>query len=235
MKYAIIDKRMPTDCKSSLNSLGFEVLELPPFSALSKSVASHPDMLLFFGHKIFCHKDYYNEAKDVLDKVSSVSGTEIILSSEEINEKYPNDILFNAVKLGDYIFGKADSVSGLIKNYAEQENTTLVNVRQGYTKCSVCKVSENAIITADEGITKAAKKQGIEVLKISEGHITLDGCDYGFIGGASGSDEKNTYFCGNIDLHTDGEAIKEFCKAHGRPAISLGKDRLYDVGTIFFI
>ena len=235
MKYAIIDKRMPTDCKISLNSLGFEALELPPFSALSVSVASHPDMLLFFGDKIFCHKDYYNEAKDVLDTVSAASGAEIILSNEGTNEKYPSDILFNAVKLGNYIFGKADSVSELIKNYAEQEKITLVNVRQGYTKCSVCKVTESAIITADEGIAKAARRQGVDVLKISEGHITLDGCDYGFIGGASGNDGKNTYFCGNIDLHPDGEAIKEFCKANGRPAISLGKDRLYDVGTIFFI
>jgi len=57
----------------------------------------------------------------------------------------------------------------------------------------------------------------------------------GFIGGASGNDGANTYFCGNIDLHPDGEAIKSFCKAHGRPAVSLGANQLYDVGTIFFI
>ena len=235
MKYTIIDKRMPNECKNVLNKRGFKTLELPPFSALSESVSSHPDMLIFLGDKIFCHIDYYKAAKDVLDIISDVSGMEIFFSSENINEKYPSDILFNAVKLGNYIFGRTDSMSELIKNYADQNKITLVNVRQGYTKCSVCKVTDNAIITADEGIFKAAKKLGIDVLKISQGDITLDGCDYGFIGGASGSDGINTYFCGNLDLHPDGDAIKNFCSTHGRPAISLGKDRLYDVGTIFFI
>ncbi len=235
MKYTIIDKRMPNECKNALNKRGFKTLELPPFSALSESVSSHPDMLIFLGDKIFCHIDYYKATKDVLDIISDVSGMEIFFSSENINEKYPSDILFNAVKLGNYIFGRTDSMSELIKNYADQNKTTLVNVKQGYTKCSVCKVSEGAIITADEGIAKAAEKHGIDVLKISQGHIGLDGCNYGFIGGASGNDGANTYFCGNIDLHPDGEAIKSFCKAHGRPAVSLGANQLYDVGTIFFI
>jgi len=235
MKYAIIDKRMPDECKNALNEKGFKTLELPPFSALSESIASHPDMLLFFGDKIFCHGDYYKEAKDVLDIINQESEFELSFSNEKTNERYPNDILFNAVKLGNRIFCKTDSVSELIKDYTNKNRITLINVKQGYTKCSVCKVSENAIITSDKGIANAAVNRGIDVLKISEGHITLDGCNYGFIGGASGNDGINTYFCGNLDLHPDSEAIKEFCTFHGCPAISLGKNKLYDVGTIFFI
>ena len=235
MKYVIIDKRMPQECKNTLYALSFNAIEFPPFSALSESVSAHPDMLLFWGDKIFCHRSYYNEAKNVLDTVSDISGIEIAFSDENISPKYPNDILFNAVQIGNNVFGKTDSISNLVIQYAVQNELTLVNIKQGYTKCSVCKVSENAIITADVGIAKAAKSHGIDVLKISHGHIALDGCDYGFIGGASGSDGANTYFCGNIDLHPDGESIKAFCKAHGRPAVSLGKNLLYDVGTMFFI
>ena len=63
----------------------------------------------------------------------------------------------------------------------------------------------------------AAEKKGIDVLAVSPAGVRLDGYNCGFIGGATGADKENVYFCGNVDLHPDGERIKAFCEKHGIP------------------
>ena len=69
---------------------------------------------------------------------------------------------------------------------------------------------------------------------ISPGSVLLDGYDYGFIGGASGFDGRSLYFCGDVDLHPDGCAIRSFCDDHGIGCVSLSPLPLHDVGGIFF-
>ena len=111
----------------------------------------------------------------------------------------------------------------------------VIHTNQGYTKCSVAVVSENAVITADKSIGSACRSFGIDVLTVCEGHVSLPPYDYGFIGGASGIKDDNVYFCGSLDRHPDGERIKEFSEKHGKAAISLSDGGLQDVGTLFFI
>ena len=55
------------------------------------------------------------------------------------------------------------------------------------------------------------------------------------IGGASGTFGDKVYFCGSLDRHPDGEAIKEFCRKHKKTAVSLSNGNLQDVGSLFFI
>jgi hypothetical protein len=73
------------------------------------------------------------------------------------------------------------------------------------------------------------------VLLISEGGIELCGYSHGFIGGAGGVTLDTAYFCGDIFSHPDGEKIKNFCHKHKKECISLSKEPLFDVGTLFFI
>ena len=96
-------------------------------------------------------------------------------------------------------------------------------------------MSENAIITADEGIAKTAAAHGIDVLKIREGYVDIDGYGYGFIGGASGACDDAVYFCGDILSHPDGQKIADFCEKHSKRCVSLSNDTLFDVGTLFFL
>ncbi len=234
-RYAVIDKRMPQTCKETLEARGFSLIPLPPFELFDKPVSAHPDMLLFWGDSLICHDEYFKTAKNEISEIAEIKGVEIELSNEPIEKKYPLDVLFNAIELGKNIICREDSVSKHIKRYAERLEKSIVNVKQGYAKCSVCKVSDNAIITADKSISKSARSLGISVLDIYPGYVCLNGYDCGFIGGASGNDRNNTYFCGNIELHPNGEEIIGFCKDHGAPAISLSDEPLYDVGTIFFI
>ena len=232
---AIIDERMPLSCQTKLSAHGFDIIALPPFPRLPTPVASHPDMLIFLSHgKLITHKDYYAIANDKLDKIVALTQSELILSSENICAQYPHDILFNAAEIGSHIFGRTSYISHHITNMCAESNLNLIDVKQGYSKCSTCIVDSNTIITYDDSIASAAQKQSIQVLKISPGHIRLDGYDTGFIGGASGVCGNTIYFCGNIDLHPDALRIRKFCSDHGKSIVSLSDNELIDVGTIFF-
>ena len=235
MKKVIIDSRAPKKVKASLLSLGFELIEMPPHPALPAPVSAHPDMLLFIlSNTVFCHADHYELAKKEFDEISS-EGYEIVKTNEFIGSEYPRDILFNALTLGEHIYGKLESVSSLIKSEAEKRNISLHSVKQGYAKCSVCKVGERAAITSDPSLYKAMTNDGYDVLLIGAGHIDITEYDTGFIGGCSGFDNERVYFSGNIDLHPDGKAIKLFCEEHGMSVVSLSDEPLFDIGSMFFI
>ncbi len=235
MKYVVLDGRTPKAAVDSLKARGFSPILLPCFSRLAAPVSAHPDMLIFFGDRIFCSTEYYLEAKNEIDLIKSASKLELTLSGEKISKDYPEDIAYNALVIGGHLFGKLANLCPDIIEYANRAELSCVNVNQGYTKCSVCKISEDAMITSDRSIKKAALARGIDVLEIRPGHIGLSGYGFGFIGGASGADENNVYFCGSLSSHPDGEAMESFCKKHKKEAVSLSDEPLYDIGTIFFI
>ena len=226
---------LPCKCEVSLRALGFEVILMPPSPRLQTPVSSHPDMLTFIlGNKYLCTKEYYLSTKETFDKINSL-GYSPVITDEVHGEKYPNDILFNALPLKDKLFCFEKGISRVLADYAKNNGLKIINTKQGYTKCSVCKVSDNAIITADSGIAELAKENGADVLLITEGHVKLDGYEYGFIGGASGLFDNTVYFCGDIMKHQNGKEIADFCKKHKKEYICLSNEELFDVGTLFFL
>ena len=218
----LTDNRINASALSFLSSIANEVVLMPPADYLQAGVASHTDMLLFIGFdSIFCHKRYFDQNSHLLERISALTGYEIRISEEQTNEKYPHDVLFNAVILGKRLICNTKTVSRLILSFAEKHGYEIIHVPQGYTKCSVAVVSDNAIITSDKAISHICASVGIDVLTVSEGHITLPPYDYGFIGGTCGESDNKIYFCGSLEKHPDGESIKKFCIKHEKTAVSL--------------
>ena len=233
MKHVITDNRIDKKCEKGLWERGFELIKLPPFSILQEPVAAHPDMLLFVGKgKLLCHADYFAIAKKEISLIAEIIGAELVLTRDTVGAKYPYDVIFNAAATGDRLICRRDAVSPSVAElYSEN---MIIDVKQGYAKCSTSVVGDNAIITADPSISRAASERGIDVLSVSPLGVRLEGYDRGFIGGASGADEENVYFCGSVDLHPDGERIKDFCNKHGKTAVSLSDEPMYDYGTLIF-
>lgn len=234
MKLVIADNRIDKKCETALESRGFELVKLPSFPCLQEPVSAHPDMLLFIDKgRIFCHKDYYSSASAELEKLAREAGLNVAVTEDDVGAEYPLDVIFNAAQVGERLICRRDTLSdSILSLYPEN---MIISVKQGYAKCSVCVVSDNAIITADRSIAPAADKCGIDVLLVSPDGVRLDGYDCGFIGGASGNDGENVYFCGDLDLHPDGKRIKDFCRYHGRGAVSLSDEPIYDYGTLIFL
>lgn len=234
MKAVIADERIDAACQESLAAKGFEIIKLPAYGGLQSPVSAHPDMLIFIGGgKAFCHEKYYKVAKKQIDKILSLVDFSLVLSDERWDAEYPHDVLFNAARVGDKLICSKKSTSRLLLCLYGEEN--VIDTKQGYAKCSTCTVGENGIITADKSIAKAAEREGIDVLLLPDSCTRLDGYDTGFIGGASGDDGENVFFCGDISRHPEYLRIQEFCQKHGRDVVSLSDNELYDYGSLIFI
>ena len=204
--------------------MGYDVVTLPPFSKLQEGICCHTDMLLFyFGEKLYVHKEYYENNKTLFESLM----VELVLSEENISKDYPNDVLFNAVLTSEKVlFARLDAVSEYIKNLAKK----CVNVKQGYTACSTCKVADRAYITTDKGLFEAYKSVGIDVLLIEKTGIDLPGYDCGFIGGASAVLDEKICFFGQITKHQDYEKIAEFVSKYNKKIVELSDEKLTDIG-----
>ncbi len=235
MKFAVVDCRISDSCKKALENFADKIILLPPFSVLDAPVASHPDMLIWAcGRELVTYKDYYTVAKPELDTLKN-SGFELIFVDELPDRIYPADVHLNCALVGRKVICRTSSASRAIKEIAKRQGLSLIDTRQGYAKCSLAVVSDNALITADRGIFKIAKENGIDALLISEGGVRLDGYGTGFIGGATGTADTFLLFCGSLDEHPDAEHIKSFCDDHGKQAVSLSAEPLTDLGTVFIL
>ena len=233
---ALVDCRASTACISAIREHNFEPILIPPARCLQTGVSSHADMLLFIGFgRLFCHARYYEENKQLIDRIADLASLELTLSKEAWSADYPHDVLFNACLVGKSLICNKKTVSKLILDAAEEHNFNVINVPQGYTKCSVCVVSDNAVITSDNAIAKACTDANVKVLTVCEGHISLPPYEFGFIGGASGLCGDKVYFCGSLNSHPDALSIIDFCRAYGKDTVSLGNHGLLDIGTMFFI
>ncbi len=219
--------------KNSLEALGYSVILLPSYSKLAMPVSSHADMLIAKADsRLFLDANYYSENEHIF---SELKGYEIIKTNEGLCSPYPKEVLYNSCILKKHIICKKGAASTELLDHAVNFGRRPIFVKQGYCGCSCCKVGDNAIITADKGIYNAAKSEDINALLIKEGHIGIENYNYGFIGGASGSDGENVYFCGNIDLHPDSVKIKEFIIEMGYKPVCLSDSPLFDIGGILFL
>lgn len=233
---ALVNEEIGSGCVDMLASYGFEPVIMPRSTMLSYPLSTHPDMNIFIGFGcLFCHESYYKENNILLDKICKLSALELCITDERMTPEYPRDVLFNCLLLGDLLFCNEKHISSKILDRASLSGIRAVHVPQGYTKCSVCPISDRAIITADKPIHDAARSHGLDSLLISSGHIDLDGYDYGFIGGASGMSGNYVFFCGDLEAHPDGDRIADFIRKHKKEPVSLTDAKLRDVGSILFI
>ena len=235
---ALLDHRAPLSAEQSLEAHGYRVLRLPSHPMLPAPVSAHADLLFFFApSETLSAKSYFGIAKDVLMEIASKTKKPLRLIREELGDFYPKDVPLNAVLVGERLFCNPKTVADRIRISLMDEKT--VFVKQGYTKCSILPVGENALITEDGAIASLALEKGFDVLRIEKGSVSLPGYDTGFLGGAASfapyEKIKEIFFCGDLCRHPDFEKIQAFCKKHDREAISLGKFPLLDVGTIFLI
>lgn len=228
-KYVIVAKNMPIEAKQNLIKSGFDIIESFELKSVNEGLKYHPDMQIVKARNSYicapCCYEYYKPYFDNL-------GIKLIKGYENPKQNYPFDVLYNVAIVGNYAIHNFKYTD---KSFLENSNYNLIDVKQGYSKCSLCVISDNAVITSDEGIKKQLENYNIDVLLVTKGDVTLEPFEYGFIGGASGIVDGKIAFCGNIKLHTDYEKIKKFCDSHNVEIINLSNSQPVDVGTIIML
>ena len=148
-----------------------------------------------------------------------------------IGGKYPANVRLNCLYLSETLYGNMNAADDTVLDYCRNNGIKTIHINQGYARCSTLVVNENAVITADKSVEAAMIRNGVEVLKISAGHIRLSGFDYGFIGGASCTLGNTVYFFGDITKHPDFVKIKAFIRGHNSILEILCKNNpLTDIG-----
>lgn len=223
MKLAI-GGRYRTQLDEALRRHNVEVIWLPDNPNVDERLAGHADLCIFSaGNIVVATKSAYSHIVNQL-----TSGIQLFESTCTQEPSYPADAALCACCTGKYIICNPKTVDPLILEHA---NAKLITVNQGYTNCSVCVVSDNAIVTADDVIASRAAQAGMDVLKISPGHINLEGFDYGFIGGASFPLDRNRIaFTGRLSEHPDEARIMAFLEQHDVEPVFLTRTPIFDIG-----
>ena len=232
MKYAIIDYRASVKTADALRKYGFKVVLTPHLDHVYTTICGHTDIMV---HKL-CDKTIVAEPtvsgyfKEKMPEIEVIPGNTIL------KEKYPYDIAYNAARVGNNIICNKNFTDDKIIEFANENGLNLLNTKQGYAKCSICVISNEAVITSDKNIQSVLNKNNVDVLMVDDSKIKLENFEHGFIGGATGLLNENTLAVnGNIELHTNYREIIEFCNKHGVEVISLNNEEIIDIGSIIMV
>ena len=230
-KAVIVDCRLSGDCRRFLTEHGLKIIDMPASRRLAQPINAHPDMsLLNIGDKWFVSGEV-NESFIFL-KNREVTDREV---GSEILE-YPMDIALNSAVVGKNMICRKKYTDKKVICYAESRGYKIIDVKQGYAKCSTCIVNENSVITEDKSVADGCIKNGIDVLLLKTRAVKLNGYDYGFIGGCSGKvSDKTLLFSGCVEMHPEYSDILKFCADRGVEPVSMSKETLYDVGSIIAV
>ena len=224
VKKVLVDRNMPYESQQLLKSFGITLIKTIPIENIIDCTATHPDMqfaVIKENTALVCAKaiEYY---KSVLPEFN-------LIPIKGVRSPYPNDCIINITRLGDKCFAGEHQAARIdaLKDFE------LVKVKQGYTKCSICILNENAIITADKSISDAALNHNIRVYRLPDDCIRLSGYSHGFWGGACGLIGNGIlFFNGDITrLECENELREILKKEKIEPVYPKGLD-LEDNGSI---
>lgn len=218
------------DANIYITSADIENAVKPFFSPLlDEAIRKHSDLTIcHLGGKRFVTAlgtgEYYKK---------KIPNAEIIEGITEVKSPYPHDAAYCAAVFGKFAVANEKVTDPHLLSILKEE-FTFVNVSQGYAKCNICPIRENAVITEDEGIYRKLSDY-VDVLLIKKGNISLPPYEYGFFGGSTGMIGKDKLFVnGNIKTLEDADKIYTFLEKYSVTAIER-EGKISDVGSVIAI
>ncbi|WP_454206358.1 DUF6873 family GME fold protein [Peptoniphilus sp. Marseille-Q6390] len=228
MTYVLVAENFPEESAEKLKNYG-QVIRTKANKKVLKGLDTHPDILVhpLPSGDLVVDRDNYDYYKEIFgDK-------KVIPSHSSLSGKYPSDILLNAFAFKKIFIHNLKHTDQVILDYYKRASYDLVNIKQGYAKCS-CLVTNDFIITSDGGIYETLRDL-IPIYKIDHGQIKLQNFNYGFIGGASGVLDKKIFFTGDFSNHSSYEEILKIINKYNYEIEILSDDPIEDFGSIYFI
>lgn len=211
--FAVAAGDLPEEEAALLRRTFGEVVLLPPDRQIAAPVSRHPDMIFStVGDALVLHETTYRAMRRSVDRILTLGGFRLVLTSQAREPVYPADVGLNALILPEprLMLGRADALAPELLALAERQGLRLRSVRQGYAACSAF-VAGGMVATADGGIARAVEEEGGTVLRIpAENGILLPGYGGGFLGGCGGVAQGTAFFFGDPARHP---ALDPFCKA----------------------
>lgn len=203
LKYLLIDERMRDVEKQTLKNLGYELIEIKKSINVYPEISSHVDIFACkVKDKIIVEKSAYKMLKNKLNNDENI----LISGEKMISYDYPNDIKYNVCIVGNKAIHNFKYTDSKIISELNKNNFELINVKQGYSNCSISVIDEKSIILSDRGLYNNLKNSGLDILFLDYiPNIKLfdENGEYsqknGFIGGAISRIGDNIVVFGDID------------------------------------
>lgn len=218
--------------RKHLDSLRIHSILLPDNPDVDKRLSGHADLSVLHtgGEKLYLAP--YLKGSGFASQLADC-GAQIVYPKITQETAYPADAQLNLCAVGNRVICNPGTASAEIVEYLTIiKGNKRVPVRQGYSRCAVCVVDADSIVTSDRGIAAAAAADGMKVLLICPGYICLDGFSYGLIGGASFKlSSDRLAFTGRLDAHPDAGAILSFLAERGVEPVYLTEEPVFDIGS----
>ncbi|NLW02425.1 MAG: hypothetical protein GX027_04080 [Clostridiaceae bacterium] len=228
----LVSHDIPEGMLSALRELVPVVVTVMDLAGLPAPVRSHPDMQLVIPCEgIIVHSPALNP--QTAERLKGL-GYVLVPGEKPPAGNYPGDIPYNVAVVGRHAFLNTRYTDPVVLGWLKKTGKTISHVNQGYAKCSVCILNEDAVITSDAGIYRAARANNIDVLLIPpQKTISIPGYEYGFIGGSTGLVSGNRLaFCGDMNTLESAGPILSFLQKHGITPVMLGTGPVRDLGSL---
>lgn len=225
----IHDGRLPKEAIFNLQKHG-ECLSFCTEGITHKAICGHPDIF-------FCPIDGKivaapNTPKIYMDFFAE-KNIPVIIGKNFVGDKKHNAACYNAVVTDKYVVHNSKFTDSSILE--ETEGRMFINVKQGFTRCSLMPLKEEHFITSDRGIEKQLREKGLECYYFSPDEIILPYFPYGFIGGCMGEYQDKIFIAGSLKHHLEGDKIESLFMRLNYKVIELYNGKLFDGGGLFFI
>lgn len=227
----LVDYRTPESESLELQALGFHVVLSEELDFLYDAVKGHPDLQFVSAcGKLICHRGL-SVAKAT--ELASL-GVSYTRSEKALKPPYPGHIILNAAISDDLLVHSLKDTDPAVLDACT--GLKQVDVRQGYTRCSLSYVGQDSYVTNDDGIARTLRKLEKNVLHLPYGDVELEGFSHGFLGGCLsrveiGSDQL-LLITGDLDCYKYGKALADFLRDIGIIPYSIGTGSLKDRGSI---
>jgi hypothetical protein len=228
--FAIIDSRSSKQAISNLKEYVDDVFAFQTSGITDNSISGHPDIFLYQ------HKNHLVVAPNAPAELFVFFDNHNITylkGERDVGHELYNSVQYNCLSTSDSLFHKSGYTdSAIIKINKDKE---FIPLPQAYTRCSLVHLCEDNYVTSDRGIEKVLLRKGLSCFYFNPEEIIIQDHNNGFIGGTIGIQDKRIFFNGNVDLHDDGQRLREYLIDLEFDIVNLSDEYLYDGGCIFFV
>lgn len=239
-KYMIIDHRMRKIEKSYLQNLGYNLIELNKSNNTYEEISSHVDIFCTrLNNSIIFEKDTYKYKIEKLQNKSIPNNINIVCGDSIVSNKYPLDISYNVCQIGKFVVHNFKYTNSIVRKNIGVQELNEINVKQGYTNCSIAVIDDNSVVVSDSKICDELKRRGIDVLLVSNDLdiklLKYDG-KYsnmkGLIGGCMARVDNKIIVFGDLDNIDKDNKIRKFVVSRNLEIVEFKDQQVIDYGGI---
>ncbi len=228
--FAIIDSRSSKQVINNLRKYATDVYMFQTHGVTCNSISGHPDIFIYQDHNQLVVAP--NAPVDFFEFIDN-NNISYLRGNKDVGHDLDSNVQYNCLSTPQFLFHKTEYTDSIVLKINKHKE--FISLPQAYTRCSLVHLCNDRYLTSDRGVEKALLNRKLSCLYFSPDEIVIHEHKHGFIGGAIGIMGKRFFFNGNVDLHADGQKLREYISDLDFELINLSDEYLYDGGCIFFV